>query len=337
MGPLLLFVLWLGGCASTSGETDNQLSIFNALDKKGVVTVPYSRSEQGLFIIPIGTENGPLSFLIDTGATRSALFKGEANALIAAAEDAGVANIHGLVNSGRHPIVKIAELKLGQKKFLNLPVAILPEREGDVFGTFAAPAGLIGMDVMASYNLYVDATKKTISFVPQAFDQVTFPTTWTPVILYHNPRSLIDRDLHFFDIRVGNHLMPAILDSGSEFNVINWEASVIPELRRWKRRLKSEWEVQGAVGEFDPAMRITVKGMRAGQKRWGKNEFIVMNFDHMETLGYQDEPLVVAGSNIFGDNSFFINFASNEMWIKEDIAVTDMRTGENNEIVYFDR
>jgi len=133
-----------------------------------------------------------------------------------------------------------------------------------------------------------------------------------------NPYSESINELRFFDLRIGGHLIPAILDTGAEFNVLNWDASVIPEIRRLKRKLRQDWEIQGANDVFDPAIRISVESMRAGRMVWSENKFIVMNFDHLDLLGASDKPLVIAGADLLGDRGFYMNFQTNEMWLAPD-------------------
>ncbi|NNE58774.1 MAG: clan AA aspartic protease [Hellea sp.] len=338
---LIVSIISLTGisCSSTTIiDGVEGIELRKLIGKKDVIALPYEETARGLIIIPVQTEFGQSSFLIDTGATRSALFKGSEDSLIDKSEFVGVANIIGLVNSGHHQMVKVAELNLGKRRFKDMTVAVLPERtkiDNELMSI--DPGGIIGMDVLAEYNLLVDADEKQIYFIPFKYPKPFLSRVWKPVYLYHNPHSALDKNLHFFDVRVGNHIIPAILDSGAEFNVINWEATIIPEIRRLQRRLRKDWEIQGALGEFDPAVKIDVNFLRAGQMSWRKSQFIIMNFDHLDGLGFADKPLVIAGSSIFQNQSFYLNFDSNQLWLKtEGLTAVEQRTGEANHSVTFD-
>lgn len=276
-----------------------------------MVTLTYKRSDHGLFLIEGMTSQGPESFLIDTGATRTAVFADQAGALISQSADAGFANIYGLVNTGQFPMIDLDILGFSDLKLKNLPVAVLPKRENEE--NEVLPFGLIGMDVLGDYSLLVDANDRLLHLIPARYPQPKLPFEWREVSLYENAEGRGKSALHFFDLRLGNHLLPALLDSGAEFNVMNWDTAIIPTINRLKRRLRKDWEIQGAVGEFDPAVRVKVKGMRAGRMDWGENDFIVMNFEHLKVLGFEDEALVVAGAGLFADKSFYINFTTNQL------------------------
>jgi len=303
-----ILVFWLlQGCETGLAfrEADT-VTMQKLLKQKDVVTVPYHQNDSSIIILPVSTPYGIQHFLLDTGATRSAVFNDRQNPMITNAQSTGEANVFGLVNSGRYPLINIPQLKIGEKQFDNLSLALLPKQ----------PIGLIGMDVMHGYNLLLDSNSNHLHFIPSKYPKPILGARWTPISLFKNPNSEVDRNLHFFNLRVGQHLIPAILDTGAAFNVINWDATIIPELKRLKRKLRKNWQIQGAVDAFDPVVKVKAKGTRAGRTKWKENQFIVMNFDHLDGLGFNDKPLVIAGMDIFKRRSFYINFTSDELWIE---------------------
>ncbi len=310
----------LAACQSSFVKTSKTLSIGDFLRKPDVITVPYQREGDGLFLVAVKTSDGPKNFLIDTGATRSAIFKKSPDSIFKNLPEAEFANVYGLTQSGQHPLVELRDMSLGSLVLTGRKVAILPKRLEDEYSHLVdPPIGLLGMDVFGTHNLFFDTDKKTISLIPEVLGRPDIVKNWINIDLYHNPHATVDKNLHFFDLRVGNHLMPAVLDTGAEFNIINWQATTIPEIRRLKRRLRDEWEIQGAIGTFDPAVRIKVQGMKAGSKVWGMNDFIVMNFQHMDSLGFTERPLVIAGSKLLGEQSFYIDFALNQIRFQPDL------------------
>lgn len=316
---LCVFTALMTGCETSEITSSQSSTLSKLLGQKDVVTLPYRREADGLFLVPVGTDEGPRNFLIDTGATRSAIFKGGTSYLYSEPNKEEFANIYGLIETGQRPIVALRNVTLGTMDLSGIKVAILPKREQDDFTRLPnPPTGLIGMDIIDEHAIYVDIDNHTISFIPEKYEAPLKVKNWVKINLYHNPNAVLQRNLHFFDLRVGNHLMPAVLDTGAEFNIINWDATKIPEIRRLKKQLRETWKVQGAIGTFDPAVRIKVNGMKAGPKRWGVHDFIVMNFKHMDGLGYEDKPLVIAGSKMLGERSFYIDFALNELRIEPE-------------------
>lgn len=313
---LIICMLFVAACASVSSDTKTKSIALSKLErKKDVIALPYKLNKYGLIYVPIETEKGTKFFLVDTGATRSALFRGQADALIKSGTHYSSAQIIGLASSGRFPLIALNDIKIGKRKFSKTSFAVLPERPEE--NGSINHAGLIGMDILQGFNMFVNSETNTMYLIPEKYPKPENVSGWTPVHLY-NHTNLSDKNLHFFDLRVGGHLIPTVLDTGAEFNIINWDATIIPQLKRLKRRLVQEWEINGAIGDFDPAIKLDVTRMRAGRKRWQKNEFVIMNFDHMDSLGFADKPLAIAGMDIFARKSFYLDLAGDQILFPPD-------------------
>lgn len=312
---ILAFLTFILSSCATATEKSFEIAHLERDSK--TFTLPLKYTSTGLITLPLETEFGSRQFLLDTGATRSALFTGSDNALIASVIREGSANVYGLTDSGEFPLVKIAKVKIGPRDITGTTFALLPKRQYRNAGFDGNEiVGILGMDILGRFNIMVDAERQKIHLLPPNYSSFVQSQDWTPIDLFPNPHSDVDKNLHFFNIRIGNHVLPAILDSGVEFNVINWQATIVPELKRLRRRLLQDWEMQGAVGTFDPTVRINVDGMRAGLKLWGRHQFIVMSFDHLDGIGFKDRPLIVAGAEIFNRKSFFVDFKNDRLWFE---------------------
>lgn len=312
---ILAFLTFILNSCATATEKSFEIAHLESDSK--TFTLPLKYTSTGLITLPLETEFGSRQFLLDTGATRSALFTGSDDALIASVIRQGSANVYGLTDSGEFPLVKIAKLKIGPRDITGTTFALLPKRQNRNAGFEGYEiVGILGMDILGRFNIMVDAETQKIHLLPPNYSSFVQSQDWTPIDLFPNPHSDDDKNLHFFNIRIGNHVLPAILDSGVEFNVINWQATIVPELKRLRRRLLQDWEMQGAVGTFDPTVRINVDGMRAGLKLWGRHQFIVMSFDHLDGIGFKDKPLIVAGAEIFNRKSFFVDFKNDRLWFE---------------------
>jgi len=320
------FVLLCGvlffACQTTNHTKD--LSLNKLITRKGVIVLKYQESENGLHFISMDYEGNSGFFLLDTGATRSALFEGSNLKVIKHGEAAGTANIFGLAKSGVHTLITNSKLAIGDLKLGHISLAILPERRrsdyqrGDI-----VPDGILGMDVLSDYKVFIEAETKIVYLIPTDFPDPYLYAGWTPIQLFENPFIETEKKLHFFSLRVGQHLVSAILDTGAEFNAINWNATIIPELKRLRKRLKEDWEVQGAIGDFDPASRVVAHGIKAGRMKWDKHQFLVINFEHLASLGFDDAPLVIAGMPLFRNRSLFLDFENDFVWVKNMPAKED--------------
>ena len=86
------------------------------------------------------------------------------------------------------------------------------------------------------------------------------------------------------------------MDTGAQFNMMNWNINRFPKLRTIKRKLRRNWVLQGAVGSFKPVSRIKAENARAGQKFWPESEFLVFDFESLNVLGIDGKPFVIAGN-----------------------------------------
>ncbi len=316
----------LSACATHKAYYRKSISQDRLEKAEDVLKTKLRYTKTGLIVIPLEFDFGYQNFIIDTGATRSAIFKGKVDIHSVAEQTTETANVFGLTQSGLFPITEISGIKLADYNIGTLKFAILPRRDEEIDKLDNLDiAGIIGMDLLGRYNLFVDTNDDTVYFIPPKYPLPNTVSAWTPVDLYHNPYSKLDKDLHFFDIRVGAHLMPAILDTGIEFNVISWNATIVPELRRLRRRLQEDWEFQGAIGNFEPTAKVNVVNMKAGLKRWEKSEFIVMTFDHMNAIGFKDRALVIGGIGLFEKRSFYLNFHDNRLWFERPQKAGDVK------------
>ncbi len=298
-----------------------------------VHSLPFEVVGAGLFVIDVQLNNGqPEKFLIDTGATKSAVFQELANEYqLVGFEDSKVV-IHGMTAKGTKPRTTIKNLRIASLELSEFEVVILGQREK--FGEeIYRPDGIIGMDVLSDYRIYVDAELLLLHLIPRSLPPLNFPSNWRLIQLKPNPYSEVNYGLNFIELRIGNRLVPALLDTGSEFNIINWDSLHFPQLKAMRKRMREDWLIKGAIGEFDPVSQIKVENFRGGQKWWEERIFYVMNFDNLDILGIEQNPFVIAGGNLLAGNSFYLDFETQMLLIKPDDYDRKVSLGRRDGIV----
>lgn len=267
----------------------------------------------GRMVVDAGLPNGRIvKLVLDTGATRSALYAPEWESLNLAGQDAQIIRIHGMIAADMQPIVTLPTLQLGTATLKDTPFARLnvPERAAR---DKEIHDGILGMDILSQYHLYIDRPAGILKMVPNSLGALTVPPSWRIVTLKSNPFLEDGRELHFLDIRLGNALTPALLDTGSEFNLMNWNTSRFPQLRAAKRRLLKQWEIDGAVGTFTPVSKIRATDYRAGQKVFDGADFIILDFESLDVLGIEDNPFIILGSQALMTERYIIDFNRDEL------------------------
>ncbi len=311
----LIFVLFcclFPGCAIQPVQTPNLMEV---LDRPDPTAIKLRMREDGLIFaenIEIGDQK--LTFLIDTGATRSAIFETPLKTLTVNNKWKSRALIHGIIESGKRDIVTVPKLSIGDVAFIDQALVILTDRDSGPLRSEEFD-GLIGMDILSNYKLYASPENSDYRLIRSNI-ALTIPSDWERVPLIENPFKDDQRTLHFMELRIAGKLTTTLLDTGSEFSIMNWNTAQYSQLRSLKRRLRKKWELQGAVGRFKPIAKINLGRFRGGKKFWNKKQFLVMDFNSLDILGIGEEAFIVGGMNLFKDEAFLIDFENNVIAIK---------------------
>jgi predicted aspartyl protease len=323
---------FITGCATQEPKI---IAVDNVTHEAGILTFPYKTLTHRLISIDeIGANGIPLTFVLDTGATKSAIFASTAAKLNETPTSNERAFVHGMTGGGSHRIIEMENFKLGTRRYDNMSFVLLEDR--DYFGTASSNEvpydGLIGMDVLSDYVIYISGKTSQIKLIPNDLT-LDVPIGWHRVELIENP--IIDHHkLHFLETRLNGKLIPTLLDTGAEFSIMNWHTASYPEMKRRRKRMKEDWKIQGAVGEFSPKIKVRVTQLRSGQKRWFNKDFIVMDLDNLDILGMRDAPYAIAGANLFADETMVIDFERNYIAYQprtEDVSSSDIFTVHINQ------
>ncbi|MCI5047712.1 MAG: retroviral-like aspartic protease family protein [Aquisalinus sp.] len=306
---LVFFSIALAGCVTTQPAE-------NRLLPEPVTTIPYQVGEAGVFEIDVFLNgSGPHRMLIDTGATISSLYEDTTRQL--GIEELIGENIivHGLSQSSLQPVVRPESLQIGNIIQTDLRMAVLAQPREEFL-----PAGVLGMDILQNYAVLFDHESQTLSFFrPQALNDYPF-NGWAQLSLKKNPYSERDFNLFFLTIRIGNNTVPAVFDLGASFSLMNWAAANSPEVRLLRRRLRDQWEVNGAIGTFNPSVRVTFDFLRSNRYIWENWTVFVTDLKPLEVMGGDGQPLMVAGADMFRDTSFVMDFERGIIFIRPSAA-----------------
>lgn len=266
--------------------------------------------------------------MLDTGATHSALYASEwerlgqtmgqttgqtmGQTIGKAVDGQQQVRIHGMLAADIQPLVTLPTLRLGTATLNDVPIARLnnPERKAR---DKELHDGILGMDILSQFHIYVDRPQEVLKLIPKDMGMISAPPSWRVVTLKPNPFLEDGRQLHFMDVRLGNALTPALLDTGSEFNLMNWNTSRFPQLRAVKSQLLKKWEIEGAVGTFQPVSKIRATDYRAGQKLFEGTEFIVLDFESLNVLGIEDNPFIIIGADALKNERYILDFERDKL------------------------
>ena len=325
MGFLLRIALLICSVALTACATTPKgpLSLQAQLEHRSTIALPLIENEAGLLLVKADLPDGKGGrFIIDTGATLTSIYPRLQKRLGLMPIEQTAIRVHGMIAARLLPLVEFEGLSLDGRAMSKMNAAIISEIKTSepTNERFRPPPhdGIIGMDLLSDYHLYIDKPGGELRLIPHDLGPPSLPVDWDVVTLTRNPFLDDGRQLHFFQLRLGNALTPALLDTGSQFNMMNWNTQRFPRLRAVKKKLRKNWEIAGAVGTFEPVTKILSKNARAGQKFWGDNEFLVLDFESLNVLGIDGKPFVIAGMPMFADVPMLIDFQNDQAYFGPD-------------------
>ncbi|MEP6342257.1 MAG: retropepsin-like aspartic protease [Maricaulaceae bacterium] len=317
---VLIFVFtaasFLSACATQTRSPDLGVELIEIIQQLDVVSFPLKKSEYGRWIVPLTiNDEYEAEMVIDTGATYSALFETSVEKFNLIESPDKTIRVHGLITNANTMTTLVNSLRFGNEFLGSKSFAILPS-DDEQDEKFEAYDGVIGMEVLERYRLYIDGSEKRIYFIPRSSRLIQKPNHYVEVDLYQNPYSELAPSLHFFDLSVKNKNIPSLLDTGTDVHVINWHAATFVEAKSLRARLKWQWELAGAVGEFKPVVAAKMRSLKSGRYKWEDTIMLIKDTDSLSFIGVDDKPFVVAGVNLLGDRDVFLDFDANKMWLQ---------------------
>jgi len=305
---ILAIAVILCGCASTSTfQVDSAVAI-----------APYTIADGGRIVVDVRVNGqGPFHFALDTGASISVVFDSLRQELELEAVAGESVLIHGLVSTGRYPLLRISRLQVGRETWVDPRIVSLP-------GETAAGAeidGILGIDFLRNYAVGFSVEDRVLRLYPP--DQVSDSSYrgWVSVPL--EPTNIADRGtvLYLLEIEIDGEKVPALFDLGAGLNMLNWPAArflhLVPKDPKRRQLLSGALESTPVVARFN-AREVKTAGIR-----WEKEVFLVADLTIFATLQKDESPFVILGSGLFNQRDFMIDFVRNRLLVKTSMDEVD--------------
>ena len=278
-------------------------------------TIDFSRLEGGQYTVEVMLNgDGPYVFMIDSAATRTSIFERTVAKLNLDDTSSTQALISGMTATRMRPTLPLRSLSFGKTLFKDHSVVILENWEDQT----EPLDGILGLEVLQNFVLSFSHGKNRLrirdSFNPKARRY----KGWNKVALIPNPYPVADHGLRFTGARIGEVLIPVMIDTGSNFTTISWNSVEGSELGKEKERLRDEWMVQGAVGDFEPRMAVRLDEINIGGIRLLNHELLLMSFPELQVNGKGQYPLIIAGIDLMGGRDFVFDFKNDVLYVEPD-------------------
>lgn len=307
-------VLALCGCASV-------------LDEDGALAIaPYDIKENGRIVVGARVNGqGPFRFALDTGATISVVFDELRNELALQPVPGTALMIHGLLASGRFPLVSVSRLEVGGEVWADPRIASLP---GDT-AAGAGIDGILGVDFLRRYAVGFSTRDRVVRLYPPDLVARRAYRGWTAIPLELEDVGGSGVALYFLEIEVGGYRIPAIFDLGADLNVINWAAARSLGLEPIASR--EDDLLSGAIESAPVVARFRVDEMTTGRVRWRHEEFRIAELGIFTTLLRDDTACALIGAGLFMQRDFIIDFTRNRLLVNVAADEADASAGEDVE------
>lgn len=291
------------------------ISLEEALARPTTVQIPYETSNRGLMIVEAELPDiGLKKFLLDTGATSSGVFAKSLPKGINIWPKGRDVRVHSISRTDVRETVQPPYLRLGGVELNGIQLVLINASKHDEI-LLNQTIGVIGLDILGRYKLYVDPPTHTVSLIDQAAPPITFSETWAHISMTEEVYNTSAFGLHFLELKMGGKRTFALFDTGAEYNVVNWNFKNIWQLSLRRRSMKRQWEYNGALGEFEPIGLSKIEGIKSRNYTWPQQTFSVFDIKSFEAIGLQDKPLMIACMPFFENRSLFIDFHNDDLWL----------------------
>ena len=298
---LLVALILAAGCA-------DQL----VLDDDGaLVVIPHQVGSQGHIIVKVTiNDHGPYRFALDTGASISVVFdktREETGLELLAGEQVLV---HGMIGSGHFPLTTVTELKIGKESWRNARLASLP-------GNGAVPSeidGILGVDFLSRYAVGVSAEDRVVRLYPPTLVSNRSYSRWHSIPMRKLQVGQGPAFAYSINLQINKITIPAILDLGAGFNLMNWRAAQAIKVK--PRGAMSRKVIYGAVEDARIVAELEVAKLGVENLHWRRRTFFISKFSIFEVLDLENKPAAIVGPGFFKDRDFVIDFVRGRLLVR---------------------
>lgn len=282
------------------------------LDEDGALAIaPYDIEKDGRIVVEARVDDqGPFTFALDTGASISVVFDELRNELSLEPVPGKSVMIHGMLASGKFPLVSIGRLSLGREIWADPRIASLPGETP----VSAGIDGILGVDFLRRYAVGFSTRDRVIRLYPPDLLGHRNYRGWASVPLEVEHFGYGGAALYFFEVEVAGQKIPAVFDLGSGLNIINWAAA--RSLGIDPGELRDVEMLSGAIESVPVAARFRVAEVITGRVLWRDEDFTVADLEIFKTLMRDVTPFALLGAGLFVQRDFIIDFARDRLLVK---------------------
>jgi predicted aspartyl protease len=267
--------------------------------------ISFQRLEGGQYTIDTFINGeGPFRFMIDTGASRTSIFE-KTKLRLAIENQIGLDRfVNGMTGAEIRPTAIVRSMQFADQNFSDHLIVVLD----DWSGVKETLDGILGMDVLAGLVFSFKQETQQVNITRGMPLHLKEYRKWARIKLSTSPYPGQNYGLPFTRMKFRGKRIPTLLDIGSGFSAVSWNTVEKTKLGKEKKRMKEEWVIHGAIGEFKPELHFIMTDFVIGGLNFKQHDLIVMEFAELSLNDNGKRPLVLLGVDILKDHDFILDF-----------------------------
>lgn len=246
---------------------------------------------------------GPFAFVVDTGASRSAIAPRLVEALGLQVEPSATVTLRGITGTQQVPSIRVARIEYAHVRLTDQRLPVVRP------GIFADADGILGVDGLEGSCVHADFRRETL-----VIERGRCPRA-EPGWLSAKAQLRFGR-LFTVKGRVGPVPVRIIVDTGAERSLGNAALREALERRGRKRAPTAPAEVIGATWDTMPGDMLAAPVIHIGEMDIASAYVTFGEFDVFDLWGLGDEPALLLGMDVIGvADALMIDYARGEFRI----------------------
>lgn len=272
-------------------------------------SVPLSYAASGHPTVPTLVEGkGPFEFVIDTGAEGTALYSAFAKQQGLKLIEGKAETLQGQTGAASLSLARVSTLSVDGRTVKDVEAVILPDRADGV-----ALPGIVGLDLMGSYVVEIDAPGGRVALHPAG----TSPRTLGGDSVKGTKAVRLAGGLLGLPVVINGILGVAVLDTGARDTRINWRFATAAGLSAASARLKSDGIIQGATNSPVAVARADIGTIDLGGIRRTGASLRIVDLPVFEAFGVADRPAMILGMDLLRDVHLIADFPAQMVWMAQ--------------------
>ncbi|MBI1391175.1 MAG: hypothetical protein GC152_00410 [Alphaproteobacteria bacterium] len=253
---------------------------------------------------------GPFDFVVDTAATKSAVFRNLADQLDLETSPTST-RVFSLVGVQQRPTARLDRIALAGASRSDFQVVVF-EDWTDLPET---PQGVLGLDVLARYVVEFDVQQRRLTLHYPSASPDFEERGWPQTAIFATDFGLSGPPLFQAPGRLASYRFPMLIDTGSELSLINpvlmdrlLTPNVVYDITARATRFAD------ALEESTEVYRMPYAGLVTGGIGWGDGVFYATSARIFRDLEVADRMYGLLGFDILGRRSMAIDFPGRVMY-----------------------